>query len=99
MQILAHPFNFNESQPGSFAKLEQESNTHKAQEIAGFTLTHRGERPIYAEFGIDDPAFSDFDETEFAADFALFYNNRIQLVDVNVEEESGAVARISVTFE
>lgn len=99
MDVLAIPFEFNANNLGSFKKVEQGSDFHKAQEIAAFTLTHRGERPIFAEYGIDDPAFAEFDETEYAADFALFYNDKITLATVEIEEEGGGLVNISVSFE
>lgn len=64
--------------------------------------THRGERPLYADFGINDPTFSDraisqFDDTSFVSEFATFYGN-IVLDRVTVVASDGALSKIEVEF-
>lgn len=98
MNVLAFPFNFDSANPGALNYVEQGLADHKAQEIKSFFLTHKKERPIYADYGMDDPAFARLDETEFASEFALFYQGKIELTEVQVLEEDNFVIKITVGF-
>lgn len=99
MNVLAFPFNFDPANPGDLDHVEQATPEHKAQEVQSFFLTHKKERPIYADYGLDDPAFARLDETEFASEFALFYAGKIELTDIQVLEEDNFVIKITVGFE
>lgn len=98
MKVLAFPFRFNLLQPGTFARVEQGSDAHKAQEVQCFFLTHKGERPIYQEYGISDPTFNSFDESEAAATFATFYQT-IELNTITVNPRGDGTTAISVEFK
>ncbi len=99
MKILAFPFRFNPLQPGSFVKVEQGSNEQKAQEIASFVLTHKGERPLYQDYGIEDPSFQPFDETDMSANFAMFYpESDIELLAINITQANQSATQIEVQF-
>lgn len=99
VKLLALPFRFNQFQPGSFAKVEQGSDAQKAQEISSFILTHKRERPLYQDYGIDDPSFNLLDETELAADFAMFYGESdIELESIAVVAEQQGETKVSVKF-
>jgi hypothetical protein len=103
MRLLSFPFRFNPGQPESFVTYEYESNEYKAQQIEAFMKTHKGQRPIYADFGINDPTFSggkaltDFDDTTFVSEFATFYGN-IVLEKVTIIGSEGALSKIDVEF-
>lgn len=99
MNLLAFPFNLNSLQPGVLSYVAQGSNAQKAQEIAAFWMTHKGERPIFNEYGVDDPTFHTFDESSFAADFASFYQSDIELSSVEILEAGNAITDINVEFE
>lgn len=99
-EVFALPFRFNPLQPGTFKTTVQGSDEHKAQEIASFLLTHKGERPLYQEYGIEDPAFLPFDESKVAADFATFYEEgSIQLDKIDLRQRSHNELGITVRFE
>ena len=99
MNVLAFPFSFNPQIPGQLNYTEQGGPTYKAQEIQAFFLTNKKERPIYADYGIDDPAFADFDETAFGADFGSFYGSEdIDIDSLQIEEQEGALAKITVGY-
>lgn len=99
MKVLAFPFNFDTANPGDLNYVDQGLPAHKAQEIQSFFLTHKKERPIYADYGMDDPAFARIDETEFSSEFALFYQGKIELTAIEVLEEDNFVIKITVGFE
>lgn len=97
MNILSQPFRFNTQQSGSLAYIEQGTDAQKAQEIATFLQTERGERPIYQEFGIQDPSFSDFDDSEFGASFSTFYGD-IELEGIVIEQHGAGAVSVTVTY-
>lgn len=98
MRVLAQPFRLDPLKPGELATVVQGDDAQKAQEIAGFLRTHKEERPIYQEFGISDPSFDIFDDSEIAADFAGFYET-IQLQTLEINEDNTGTVRVSVDFE
>ena len=103
MRVLSFPFRFNSGQPSQFVTQDYNSTEYKAEQIEAFMKTHRGQRPIYADFGIDDPTFTgskaltDFDDTTFVSEFATFYDN-IELDTVTVVSYQGALAQIEIEF-
>jgi hypothetical protein len=99
VDILSFPFSFNPQQPGYFYHVEQGSDGHKAQEVAAFWLTHKGERPIYQEYGVNDPTFAGFDDSQFSADFSTFYAAKIPLTSINITQAENAISEINVEFE
>jgi len=104
MRVLSYPFRFNPGQPNQFVTVEHESNDYKAQQVSSFMRTHRGERPIYQDFGIEDPTFGSgtktpqFDDTTFASEFSTFYDN-IMLTRINIIASEGALNQIQIEFE
>lgn len=98
MKVLSHPFRFNPLQPGTIATVEQGTDAQKAQEISSFVLTHKGQRPIYQGYGIEDPTFNQFDSSEAAADFATFYTN-ITLSSITITSVGASTTSISVVFD
>lgn len=99
VQILGLPFRFNPLQPGSFHKVEQGSDEQKAQEIASFTLTHKGERPLYQDYGVEDPTFQPFDETDLSANFSTFYEeSNIEITEITVTQIDQSQTQIEVQF-
>jgi len=100
VKVLGLPFRFNPRLPGSFVTLEQGTNEQKAQEVASFILTHRGERPLYQEYGIEDPTFVPFDETDMSANFDTFYSeSSIDITSIAVTQIDHSQAQVEVQFE
>lgn len=103
MRVFSYPFRFNPGQPDSFATYDYESNEYKAQQIEAFMKTLEGVRPIYQDFGIEDPAFTgskalaNFDDTTFISEFATFYGN-IVLEQVTIISSEGALSGIDIEF-
>lgn len=103
-KVLSHPFRFNPGAPNSFATVDDDSDRYKADQIQAFMRTHRGERPVLQDFGVDDPTFGSgvtvpsFDDTTFASEFATFYDNII-LTNVTVIGREGALSEIQIEFE
>lgn len=99
MNILSFPVSFNPLQPGAFNHVELGSDAHKAQEIAAFWLTNKGERPIYQDYGVNDPTFGESGDARFAADFAIFYGDKIMLTLIDIVQKENAIADINIEFE
>lgn len=78
--------------------MDQGTPAQKGQEISTFLLTHRNERPIYQEYGIDDPTFDEFNDSEFGASFSTFYQN-IVLESIVINHQGNGTSLISVVFE
>lgn len=103
MKVLSFPFRFNPSQPSSFATYDYGEDDYKAQQIEAFMRTNKGRRPIYKDFGIEDPSFgsgrtaSGFEDTTFVSEFATFYDN-IALTKVNLVGSEGALNQIQIEF-
>ena len=103
MRVLSFPFRFNPGQPSTFATYEFDSNEYKAQQVEAFMRTQRKHRPIFADFGINDPTFASgkiadsFNDTTFVSEFATFYGN-IVLNKVNVTSGRGVLTAIEIEF-
>lgn len=98
VKLLSQPFRLNPLQPGSLVYTDQGSDAQKGQEIATFLLTHKRERSIYQEFGIDDPSFNEFDETDVAANFATFYST-IELQSIEIAAAQAGVSDITIRYD
>lgn len=103
MKILSHPFRFNPAEPTTFAKQEYGDDDYKAQQIEAFIRTNQGKRPIYQDFGTQDPAFNaggvstGYEDTLFVSDFSTFYDN-IVIDKVNLVGSEGALSKIQIEF-
>lgn len=101
MRLLSFPFRLNPGDPNQFVTLEFGTPEYKAQQIEAFMLTQVGQRPLYADFGIEDPTFgsgnANFDDTTFVSEFATFYDD-ISLDTVNVIGSEGALSSIEIEF-
>ncbi len=96
--VISFPVKFANN--GSFGKVQQDSDAHKAQQVAGFVKTELGERPVFREFGITDPTFDRFDSEGFTERFRLFYkSDKIKLTNIELAEQGGAVVEINIEFE
>ena len=97
--VLSYPFRFDPTARG-FAHVSDDTDTYKAQQIAAYIRTGKGERPILSDFGIDDPLFHEFDSGEFYDGFSDYYpSDVIGIDDVEIAEESGRVTDIAVSFQ
>jgi hypothetical protein len=85
---------------GTFGKVQQGSDAHKAQQVSSFVKTEVGERPLFDEFGISDPSFDRFDAEGFTERFQLFYkSDSIRLRNIEIAEQGGAVVQVNIEFE
>ena len=57
MKILSFPFSFNPSQSTQFNTYEAGEDDYKAQQVEAFMRTHKTVRPIFKDFGVEDPTF------------------------------------------
>jgi hypothetical protein len=103
MKILSFPFSFNPSQRNQFNTYEADGDDYKAQQVEAFMRTHKSVRPIFRDFGVEDPTFgsgrttSGFEDTTFVSEFATFYDN-ITLTKVNLVGSQGALSQIQIEF-
>ena len=97
MDVLSIPLGF--SNTGEFLKVDDASNEYKAEQIKAFMSTHKGERPLFPSFGMDDPTFDEFNGSELIEEFAQFYGTSILIEDVDVIQKQGAVDTIEVNFK
>lgn len=96
--VISFPVKFETN--GAFAKVDQGSDLHKAQQVSGFVKTELGERPVFSEFGITDPTFDRFDAEGFTERFRLFYkSSNIKLTNIELAEQGGALIEIGIEFE
>ena len=58
MEVLSFPLKF--SAEGDFIRVDDTSDTYKAEQVRAFVSTHKGERALFPSFGTDDPTFDDF---------------------------------------
>ena len=85
---------------GTFGKVQQGSDAHKAEQVSGFVKTELGERPLFDQFGITDPSFDRFDTEGFTERFQLFYkSDNIRLTNIEIAEQGGAVVEVNIEFE
>lgn len=101
MRLLSFPFRLNPGQPAQLVTNEYLSSEYKAQQIEAFMLTQVGQRPVYSDFGIEDPTFgsgnANFDDTTFVSEFATFYDT-IVLDRVTVVGSEGTLSKIEIEF-
>ena len=97
MEVLSIPLGF--SSTGEFLKVDDTSNEYKAEQIKAFVSTHKGERPLFPTFGVDDPTFQDFSGSELLEEFTQFYGDSILIEDVDVIKKQGAVDSIEINFK
>jgi hypothetical protein len=96
MDILSMPLRF--SNTGDFIKVDDDSNAYKAEQIKAFMSTHKNERKMFPTFGVDDPTFGAFDPASLLGEFIQFYGSSIQLQNVDVIRQRGALDTIEVNF-
>jgi hypothetical protein len=97
--VLSYPLTVDPG-TGSFLKVTQNTDTYKGQQIQTFLRTHLGERPVFPQFGADDPIFGEFSAESFAEKFSAFYpSTRIKLEEIELVESGGALTEINVSFE
>lgn len=97
--VLSHPLTIS-ANDGGFVKVEQGSDIYKGQQLASFIRTHPDERPVFPEYGTDDPTFTPFDAETFAERFRSFYDaDSIEMEDVDIVQSASAAFQINVTFK
>ena len=96
MDVLSIPLRFTNA--GDFIKVEDTSNAYKAEQIQAFMSTHKNERKLFPTFGVNDPTFGEFDPAELLGEFIQFYGDSIQLENVDVIRQQGALDTIEVNF-
>lgn len=96
MDVLSIPLRFTNT--GDFVKVDDSSNSYKAEQIHAFMSTHKNERKLFPTFGVDDPTFGEFDPAQLLGEFIQFYGDTIRLENVDVIKQRGALDTIEVNF-
>ena len=96
MSVLAFPFSISN---GHVETVEEASDKWKSQEVYAFIRTNKQERPLFPNYGTDDPTFDEFSAENFVGEFDEFYSGDIVLSEVEVVTEGNAVVQINVSFE
>ena len=95
--VISFPFKLEN---GSFVKLDQGTDAYKAKQISGFMKTDLGERPLFEEFGINDPTFDRLDTEGFVSRFQQYYQSTdVKLTNIEISELGGSVVEINIEFE
>lgn len=69
MDLISHPFRLV---GGSIASVPQGSDDSIAELVAVLLLTRRGERQMVPMFGVTDPAFQTYDQSDVQLGIDLF---------------------------
>lgn len=97
-QVLSYPLRVDTA-TGGFAKVDDESDTYKAQQIRAFTRTAKGEHPILTDFGMTDPTFDEFDVSEFVDKFSDYYSvDRIKITSIERTRTEGIYPDVVINF-
>ena len=96
MDVLSFPLKF--SNRGEFIKVSDTSDEYKAQQIRAFVSTHKEERKVFPMFGVTDPTFDDFVPLELIDSIAQFYGSTLDLSDVEIVKNQGAINSIEINF-
>ena len=99
VNVLSYPFriDFVNGRPAS---VPDDSDIHKAEQIAAMIRTNRGERPLLRAFGIVDPSFHRFDVSDFLDCVQTFYApDQLSVTDVAVGQVAGVDTSVTVEFE
>jgi hypothetical protein len=97
-QVLSYPLRIDTT-TGRFATVSDETDTYKAQQIRAFTRTVKGERLILTDFGMTDPAFNEFDVSEFVDKFSDYYSvDRIKITSIERNRTEGIYPDIVINF-
>ena len=96
MEVLSFPLKF--SAEGDFIRVDDTSDTYKAEQVRAFVSTHKGERALFPSFGTDDPTFDDFTGSTLVSEFVNFYDTSVVIDHIDVIKKQGAVSNIEVNF-
>lgn len=97
MDTLKFPLSFSR---GRAVVVPENTDEYRSQAVAILVRTNVGEMPLEPTFGITDPSFSIFFNSEFLRNMNTFWPE-IKITDVSVDARgsaSGAV-RLNVKFE
>lgn len=96
MDVLSIPLRFRNN--GEFVKVSDTSNEYKAQQIRAMVSTHKGEHRLFPTFGTDDPTFNEFSPESMIEEFAQFYGTSIQVENVDIINQGGAISTVEIKF-
>ena len=97
-KVLSYPFRIDGS-VGGFASVSDSSDTYKGQQINAFLRTSKGERPVFGDFGLDDPTFYEFDVSQFIDGFTDYYaSEEIKITAVQTTDTAGVTPDIVISF-
>ena len=98
-RTMSYPFRIDYSNRKP-AVVCNETDVFKAEQVSTYLRTHRGERLMFPDFGIEDPTFSVFDVADFIEGFSDFYSSDfIKISKINAAESEGVVSDIVIEFE
>lgn len=97
--VLSYPFHIDTVNRRANV-VYSDTDTYKAQQVKAFLRTHREERSIMPQFGIEEPTFHVFDTGAFFDDFNKFYSAKdIKIEQITLSEVSGAVKDVTIEFK
>lgn len=96
---LSYPFRIDYSK-GGFGSVNSDTDTYKAEQIQSFLRTFTGERLMFPSFGIEDPAFHEFDTETFAENFTDFYSPEvISINSIALSVKEGVATDVVIDFK
>jgi len=94
--VLSYPFRIGPN--GSAATVEQDSDDHKAEQLAALVMTRPGERDLVPGFGIPDPTFVGIDIAALEGAAAVFGPD-VKITEVEVDVTGVNSQDVLIEFE
>ena len=96
--VLSYPFSMDNKNQRANVVLSG-TDTYKAQQVKAFVRTETNERPIFADFGIEEPTFHTFDSGKFYDAFSDFYSaDDIDILEIELINANVALIDIQIKF-
>lgn len=93
---LSHPFRLDAN--GAAVTVDQATDAANAEALAVLVLTRPGERPVFAGFGLADPAFSGFRLEDLTAAVEL-WGPDVAVRTVDLAYDGPTTQAATVTFD
>ncbi len=97
--VLSYPFSVDNKNQRANVVLAG-TDTYKAQQVKAFVRSETNERPIFPDFGIEEPTFNTFDSGKFYDAFSDFYSaSDIEILEIELINASGALRDVQIKFK
>ena len=97
--VLSYPFSMDSKNLRANVVLSG-TDTYKAQQVKAFVRTETNERPIFADFGIEEPTFHKLDSGKFYDAFSDFcYTKYIDILEIELINANGALRDVQIKFK